>query len=153
MTVKLILTLLLITNVCRASTDYSYDDDEENPVVAIEISTTQRALVPEIEDDEERNKIENDVIKERLDVMSSVFRRIITKIKMKNKRIEMIFLVDSSSSVGKENFANEISFVKRLLSDFNVSFNYTRVALITFSSRSKIVSDKNTFFYGFQCFK
>lgn len=136
--------LLLITNVfvCRASTDYSYDDDEEVPNESHEIvksTTTQRVLITD-EDEDERNKIENDVIKERLDVMSSTFRKIINKIKMKHKRIEMIFLVDSSSSVGKENFANEISFVKRLLSDFNVSFNYTRVALITFSSRSKIVS-------------
>lgn len=143
MSVKLILMFLLTMNVfvCRASTDYSYDDDEENPVeadAALKTATTQRILIAK-EDDEERNKIENDVIKEQMDVMSSTFRRIITKIKMKHKRIEMIFLVDSSSSVGKENFANEISFVKRLLSDFNVSFNYTRVALITFSSRSKIV--------------
>jgi CUB/sushi domain-containing protein len=84
--------------------------------------------------------MENDVIKEQLDTMSNTFRNNVNKLKMKHKRIEMVFLVDSSSSVGKENFANEISFVKRLLSDFNVSFNYTRVALITFSSRSKIVS-------------
>jgi hypothetical protein len=144
MSVKLILMLLLITNVfvCRASTDYSYDDDEENPVAKDEVvktSTTPRIVIVN-EDDEERSKVENDVIKEQLDLMSSTFRKIITKIKMKHKRIEMIFLVDSSSSVGKENFLNEISFVKRLLSDFNVSFNYTRVALITFSSRSKIVS-------------
>lgn len=149
MTVKLILTLLLITNVfvCRASTDfkqpdYSYDDVEENPVQPDEVvktTTSKRVLIPD-EDEEERNRIENDVIKEKLDVMSATFRKVITKIKMKHKRIEMIFLVDSSSSVGKENFENEISFVKRLLSDFNVSFNYTRVALITFSSRSKIVS-------------
>ena len=149
MTVKLllILTLFLITGVfvCRASTDYSYDDDEEvpnEPLDVVKTTTTQRAPMLD-EDDDERNKIENDVILERLErleVMSSTFRKIITKIKMKHKRIEMIFLVDSSSSVGKENFANEISFVKRLLSDFNVSFNYTRVALITFSSRSKIVS-------------
>lgn len=145
MTVKLILTLLLITNfvVCNASTDYSYDDYEEIPDAVS--STTQKALTALIklslnDDYDERRKMENDVIKEQLDTMSNTFRKIVNKIKMKHKRIEMVFLVDSSSSVGKENFANEISFVKRLLSDFNVSFNYTRVALITFSSRSKIVS-------------
>lgn len=144
MSVKLILMLLLITNVfvCRASTDYSYDDVEENPVQPDEVattSTTQRIVIMK-EDDEETNKVDNDVIREQLDVMSATFRKIITRIKMKHKKIEMIFLVDSSSSVGKENFLNEISFVKRLLSDFNVSYNYTRVALITYSSRSKIVS-------------
>lgn len=145
MTIKLILTFVLITNVfvCRASTDYSYDDYEEIPDTLKNLteksSTTSRNLIFD-DDDEERKKMENDVIKERLDTMSTTFRKIINKIKMKHKRIEMVFLVDSSSSVGKENFVNEISFVKRLLSDFNVSFNYTRVALITFSSRSKIVS-------------
>lgn len=145
MTVKLILMFVLITNVlvCRASTDYpTYDDYEEIPDTAS--STTQKsstAISLLFEDDEsERKKMENDVIKEQLDVMSNTFRKIVNKLKMKHKRIEMVFLVDSSSSVGKENFVNEISFVKRLLSDFNVSFNYTRVALITFSSRSKIVS-------------
>lgn len=146
MSVKLILMFLLITNalMCRASTDYSYDDYEEIPDASS--TTTARATTSLIsllsdDDDDDRRKMENDVIKVQLDTMSSTFRKIVNKLKMKHKRIEMVFLVDSSSSVGKENFVNEISFVKRLLSDFNVSFNYTRVALITFSSRSKIVSD------------
>lgn len=148
MTVKLILMSLLITNVfvCHASTDYSYDDYEEIPdtTTALTISITPEAisnLVPDDDtDNEERRKMDNDIVKEQLDQMSATFRKIVNKLKTKYKRIEMVFLVDSSSSVGKENFANEISFVKRLLSDFNVSFNYTRVALITFSSRSRIVS-------------
>jgi hypothetical protein len=147
MTVKLILTLLLITNVleCRASNDYSYDDYEvipDNPPKSTteRTTTTLLSLIADDLDSDERNKIENDVVLEHLDVMSNKFRKIVNKIKTKHKRIEMVFLVDSSSSVGKENFLNEISFVKRLLSDFNVSFNYTRVAVITFSSRSKIVS-------------
>jgi von Willebrand factor type A domain len=134
---------VLITNVfvCHASSDYS-DEYEEIPDTTPsgfdKTSTTARNIVLD-EDVEDRRRLENDVIKEHLDTMSNTFRKIVNKIKMKHKRLEMIFLVDSSSSVGKENFANEISFVKRLLSDFNVSFNYTRVALITFSSRSKIV--------------
>lgn len=136
---------VLITNVfvCDASSDYSGEYEEipdTSPKAADseKTSTTLRGIILD-EEDVERRKMENDVIKEQLDTMSSTFRKIVNKIKMKHKRLEMIFLVDSSSSVGKENFANEISFVKRLLSDFNVSFNYTRVALITFSSRSKIV--------------
>lgn len=145
MTVKLILMFLLITNVVesRASQDYSlYDDYAEIPdasesVIGITSTTSLSSVVV---DDDERQKLENDIIKEQLDVMSNTFRKIVNKIKLKHKRIEMVFLVDSSSSVGKDNFINEISFVKRLLSDFNVSFNYTRVALVTFSSKSKIVS-------------
>lgn len=146
MTIKLLLMLLLIiivVDLCRASADYSYDDYEEipdaSPSVTEKLSTALINIVPD-DDDEERRRIENDVMKVQLDSMSRTFRKIISKIKMKHKRIEMVFLVDSSSSVGRDNFINEISFVKRLLSDFNVSFNYTRVALITFSSKSKIVS-------------
>jgi hypothetical protein len=130
------------------TTDYSYDEYEEiseAPVVSSSTTTTTEKISLNViidvdKEDEERRKMENDVIKTQLDVMSNTFRKIINKIKMKHKKIDMVFLVDSSSSVGRENFGNEISFVKRLLSDFNVSFNYTRVALITFSSRSKIVS-------------
>ncbi|KAG7158260.1 Sushi, von Willebrand factor type A, EGF and pentraxin domain-containing protein 1-like 3 [Homarus americanus] len=56
-----------------------------------------------------------------------------------NQRIELVFLVDSSASVGAENFFNEIKFVKKLLADFAVSYNQTRVAVITFSSKSKVI--------------
>lgn len=148
--ITLICLLIININVGHAgnSTDYSYDDYEEISeapqtvllTTSTATTTTTEKILIENEDDEERKKVENDIIKTQLDVMSETFRKIVNKIKMKHKKIDMVFLVDGSSSVGKENFGNEISFVKRLLSDFNVSFNYTRVALITFSSRSKIVS-------------
>jgi len=148
MAMKLILISLLITNVfvCHAANDY--DDYEEIPEQSLQLSKAVSLTTPrpakefflDDEEEEKRKKMENDVLKAQLDNMSQIFRKTVTKIKTKHKKIDMLFLVDASSSVGKENFANEISFVKRLLSDFNVSFNYTRVALITFSSRSKIVS-------------
>lgn len=50
------------------------------------------------------------------------------------------FLIDSSSSVGKTNFLSEIKFVKKMLGDFTVSLNHTRVAIVTFSSQGKVVS-------------
>ena len=144
MTAKLILMCALITRifVLCASTDYTYDDYEEipnsSPSIKMILTSPQNLFENEIE----QRKTENDIegTKDQLDVMSNTFRKTINKIKFKHKKIEIVFLVDSSSSVGKENFANEISFVKRFLSDFNVSFNYTRVALVTFSSRFKIVS-------------
>jgi Mg-chelatase subunit ChlD len=151
-----IITLLMLinVNVGQEAGDYSYDDGDyeeipKAPATTASLliaTTTEKSLIGATDEsdnsvfDEERRKAENDVIKTQLDTMSNTFRKIITKIKMKHKRIDMVFLVDASSSVGKENFENEIGFVKRLLSDFNVSFNYTRVGLITFSSRSKIVS-------------
>lgn len=142
MSVKLILMFLLITNVCfcRTSTDYAYDDYEEIPDAVSSATPKATSVISLLPSSDENQSAEGNDFKEQLDSMSSTFRKIVNKMKIKHKKIEMMFLVDSSSSVGKENFASEISFVKRLLSDFNVSFNYTRVALVTFSSRSKIVS-------------
>lgn len=140
MTVKLILMLLLITNICVG--DYSYEDYEEIPDSSFLNTEKTSSVTDEVNDVEEifENDTHSETMNDQLDAMSKMFRKNMNKIKTKHKKIDMVFLVDSSSSVGKENFANEISFVKRLLTDFNVSFNYTRVALISFSSRSKIVS-------------
>lgn len=146
MSMKLIFLFLLITSTrflsCHTQSDYLYDDnyDEEIPDSTPSIeSITLTNLVKEA-DDGGLNSIENETDGlDRLEKMSMSFRKIVKKLKTKHKKLEIIFLIDASSSVGKENFQNEISFVKRLLSDFNVSFNYTRVALITFSSKSKIV--------------
>lgn len=92
------------------------------------------------------NKLENSVIKSKIDVISSVFKKSTNRLKSKNKKIDVVFLIDSSSSVGKNNFMSEIKFVKKLLSDFTVSFNNTRVAIVTFSSQGRVVSYKS---FGF----
>lgn len=86
------------------------------------------------------NKLENSVIKSKIDVISGVFKKSTNRLKSKNKKIDVVFLIDSSSSVGKTNFMSEIKFVKKLLSDFTVSFNNTRVAIVTFSSQGRVVS-------------
>lgn len=77
--------------------------------------------------------------KSKVDVLSAVFKKNIDKLKSKHKRLDIIFLIDSSSSVGKVNFESELKFVKKLLSDFPVSYEYTRVAIVTFSSQAKII--------------
>ena len=56
-----------------------------------------------------------------------------------NKEVDIIFLVDASTSVGKNNFREEIKFVKKLLSDFTVDDKHARVAVITFSSRDRVL--------------
>lgn len=72
--------------------------------------------------------------------MLCVFSDHITQLKStSNKQIDIIFLVDSSTSVGKHNFVEEIKFVKKLLSDFTVDSNHTRVSVITFSSRERVI--------------
>jgi CUB/sushi domain-containing protein len=50
-----------------------------------------------------------------------------------------VFLVDSSASVGAENFFNELKFVRKLLADFTVSSDAARVAVVTFSSKNRVV--------------
>lgn len=78
-------------------------------------------------------------IESDLEQLSKILKSFTHGIRQNHKKIDIVFLVDSSSSVGKANFRNEIKFVVKFLSDFNVSYNYTRVAIITFSSNDKIV--------------
>ncbi len=53
-------------------------------------------------------------------------------------KAELVFLVDSSASVGATNFYNEIKFIRKLLADFTVSVNTTRVVIITYSSVDRV---------------
>lgn len=79
----------------------------------------------------------------RVNEQSGVLKRTIQNIRQKYKKIDVVFLLDASSSVGKRSFLSELKFVRKFLSDFNVSYNYTRVSLVTFSSQGKIVSEMN----------
>lgn len=87
--------------------------------------------------------------------LSAVLKQTIYRIRQKYKKIDVVFLLDASSSVGKSSFLSELKFVRKFLSDFNVSYNYTRVSLVTFSSQGKIVSENcileisNEIFIGF----
>ena len=60
-----------------------------------------------------------------------------------NRKVELVFVIDSSSSIGRENFTNELKFVKKLLSDFTVDTDNTRVSLITFSNKDAVISHVN----------
>ena len=76
----------------------------------------------------------------KVETLGAVLKRHIKALKdTSNKQIDIIFLVDSSTSVGKHNFVDEIKFVKQLLSDFTVDVTHTRVSVITFSSRERVV--------------
>lgn len=79
--------------------------------------------------------------------LSAVLKSTIHRIRQQYKKMDIVFLIDSSSSVGKSNFRSELKFVTKFLSDFNVSFNYTRVSIVTFSSQEKIVRN----YYYFEC--
>lgn len=76
----------------------------------------------------------------KVNELSVVLKRTIQRIRKIYKKIDVVFLLDASSSVGKNSFLSELKFVRKFLSDFNVGYNYTRVSLVTFSSQGKIVS-------------
>ncbi|XP_068228821.1 sushi, von Willebrand factor type A, EGF and pentraxin domain-containing protein 1-like isoform X2 [Palaemon carinicauda] len=84
--------------------------------------------------------LENEIIKSKVEVLGEILKHHVERLRqVPEQRIELVFLVDASASVGAENFFNEIKFVKKLLADFAVSYNQTRVAVITFSSKNKVI--------------
>lgn len=87
---------------------------------------------------------ENNVSKTKVEILGEIFKSHIDEIKL-NDKLDVIFLIDSSSSVGANNFDNEIKFVKKLLSDIPVDYNHTRIAIVTYSSDRNIVSMKFEF--------
>lgn len=80
-----------------------------------------------------KESLENSIIKSKVDVLGEIFKQNIDIFKTSGK-LDLIFLIDSSSSVGESNFKSELKFVKKLLSDVTVDYDHTRVAIITFSS-------------------
>lgn len=85
---------------------------------------------------------ENSNTKSKFQKSTETFKSSITRLKKGHKKIDLVFLIDSSSSVGKSNFQSEIKFVKKVLSDFTVSYNHTRVGIVSFSSAGKVVSEE-----------
>ena len=61
-----------------------------------------------------------------------------TKTLLKSK-VELVFLIDASASVGLENFQSELNFVKKLLADFTVEPSGTRVAIVTFAGIRDVI--------------
>lgn len=52
---------------------------------------------------------------------------------------DVIFLVDSSGSVGDDNFKHIKEFVKQTIRTFDIGFSKTRVGLILFNSHAKLI--------------
>lgn len=71
--------------------------------------------------------------------LGQAFKRQVRLLRERSALLDLVFLVDESSSVGSANFLSELRFVRKLLSDFPVAPGATRVALVTFSSRSHVV--------------
>lgn len=81
-------------------------------------------------------QIEEKASKNKVELLGSVLKKHIHLLRSSSEtKLDIIFLVDSSASVGKSNFGNELKFVRKLLADFVVDKNHTKVSVITFSSR------------------
>ena len=67
------------------------------------------------------SKLENEVLKSKVEVLGQVLKTRVQALRhVPCQRVELVFLVDSSASVGAENFFNELKFVRKLLADFTV---------------------------------
>ncbi|MGH0158066.1 UNVERIFIED_CONTAM: hypothetical protein FKN15_073949 [Acipenser sinensis] len=75
----------------------------------------------------------------KVERLGQFFKRNVRKLREKSHNLDLVFLVDESSSVGSANFISELKFVKKLLSDFPVVPSATRVAIVTFSSKNNVV--------------
>uniref|UniRef100_A0ABM5FRU3 Sushi, von Willebrand factor type A, EGF and pentraxin domain-containing protein 1 isoform X2 n=1 Tax=Pogona vitticeps TaxID=103695 RepID=A0ABM5FRU3_9SAUR len=75
----------------------------------------------------------------RVEKLGRAFKGQVRRLREQSGRLELVFLVDESSSVGQANFLSELRFVKKLLSDFPVVPTATRVAIVTFSSKTHVV--------------
>lgn len=102
------------------------------------------------QDDDDADDISNESVlqrtkeeiasKSKVDTLGPVLKRHIQALRrVSNKKVDIIFLVDSSSSVGRRDFEYEIKFVRKLLADFTVDSNHTRVCVITFSSKDRVL--------------
>lgn len=76
----------------------------------------------------------------KVERLGQTFRHNVRMLRERGGRLELVFLVDESSSVGASNFRSELHFVRKMLSDFPVAPEATRVALITFSSKNHVLT-------------
>ncbi|XP_064877915.1 sushi, von Willebrand factor type A, EGF and pentraxin domain-containing protein 1-like isoform X3 [Oncorhynchus nerka] len=76
----------------------------------------------------------------KVERLGQAFKKNVRTLREKSARLDLVFLVDESSSVGANNFLSELRFVRKLLSDFPVAPEDTRVALVTFSSKTHVVT-------------
>ncbi|KAJ8262626.1 hypothetical protein GJAV_G00168500 [Gymnothorax javanicus] len=76
----------------------------------------------------------------RVERLGLAFKHSVRQLRERSARLDLVFLVDESSSVGATNFLSELRFVRKLLSDFPVVPSATRVALVTFSSKTHVLA-------------
>ncbi len=60
--------------------------------------------------------------------------------------IDLVIIMDSSGSIGAPNYQKGLDFIKKLVNDFDIGENETRVSLINYSSTASIITYLNTIF-------
>ena len=60
--------------------------------------------------------------------------------------LDLVFVFDSSASVGSANFKKGVEFAKTIIEEFGISASQmgTRVAVVTFSSTAKVIFNLKT---------
>ncbi|XP_043472287.1 sushi, von Willebrand factor type A, EGF and pentraxin domain-containing protein 1-like isoform X2 [Leptopilina heterotoma] len=74
----------------------------------------------------------------KINFLAEILKNYVDQLRTNLEQVDLVFLVDASSSVGLENFKSELNFVKKLLSDFTVEPSGTRVAIVTFAGRKNV---------------
>ncbi|CAH1985833.1 unnamed protein product [Acanthoscelides obtectus] len=77
----------------------------------------------------------------KIDVLGEVFKKNFGLVKTSSLKLDIVFLIDASSSVGESNFQSELKFVKKVLSDVTVDANHTRIAVVSFSSPNNVIKN------------
>ena len=55
-------------------------------------------------------------------------------------KMDLAFVVDASSSVGRKNFRRLKRFLQRLVSAFSISPRFVKVGIVLYSSRRKVIT-------------
>jgi len=70
-----------------------------------------------------------------------------------NSYLDLVFLIDSSGSVGDKNFPKALNFTKTIIDFMNIGENDTRVAIINFGNNAHIINYLNTTYNKSELFK
>ncbi|XP_018333054.1 sushi, von Willebrand factor type A, EGF and pentraxin domain-containing protein 1-like [Agrilus planipennis] len=132
-TYLLILSLIIFTYTCQCEC-YKFgnsrkEDSNENFEFGANKSSTSDKTV-----------LQNSVLKSKLDFLGETLKANINALK-KYRKLDVVFLIDNSWTVGEQNFQSELTFVKKILSDISVDYDRSRIAIVTFSSKTNLVKN------------
>ncbi|XP_035901734.1 sushi, von Willebrand factor type A, EGF and pentraxin domain-containing protein 1-like [Anopheles stephensi] len=151
--VKLVIIVLLLSANGQQTSDTTEESPESSPTWYDEVSSTigreeyqdldnvgTTAGINQASSGQDLNQSPTtSATVRRFELVNARFQDNIHSMKNSSARLDIVFLIDASSSVGPNNFQSELRFVKKLLAGFDVSVNRTRIAVVTFSSRKKVI--------------